>query len=1162
MTMKLPIPALTASAAIFLCSLFFISPVFAQTFQIGANNGSNNAAEFPTPYGDSYEGMRAQYLYTAAELTAQGLGAGTISSIGFLVSDPNSSLINNFSIRLSNTIQTSLSGIGWEPAGSLVYEVGTYTPVSGGNLHLLDTPVSWDGTSNLLVEVCHNPSDPLSGDFTSLNASVARSTGLPFNASRTFAANDNAGVCTTTSPMQFGLATSRPVLLLRFVCDPPSNLTLNSITSVSAGFQFNPAPGGAASYQWEIGAQNYMPGTGTAFFTGTTSDSTFSALGLSSLTFYHVYIRTSCGNGVFSDWVGPLQFRTLPGCGEEYFDTGGLLEGYSNNQSYEEVICADSANHIVTLDFTEFNLAAGDTLRIFNGSSNDAPLMGTFAGSILPGPGPFTATTASGCLTVQFSSDSSGIGLGWIADITCARPDNCFSVLQPQTFGVSPFYNKAGFTWLPMFDARKYEWRVGIQPYSPSQPTIFRDSTVASSVVVSGLTEASFYDFWVRTLCKSGDSSGWVKVPFLTPPNCNAGDMSCGNSTWLFSSVGTGIYQSPLCAIPVPGKEKIVRFTAPNTKEYKLHVISTNNTGTYVGYFYKPVNLGCGPDNWQCIDDFNQPDSATFGPLVAGNQYFIRFESQNPAVIVNQTIRISGCRPVNDEAVDAISLEVDAVCSSNVYANELATIHADEPDPDVDPSDGLIGRWQNTIERTVWFKFIAPSSGTVQINTETTQGSNFDTQVALYSTTDPADYTTFKLLESDEDSGNTGLGYKAILTYTGLLAGAEYYIQVDDYGISAGTFCVEVLETGPRTSENNCAEGFVLANVDGTAIGGNHWYNIYTVPSIYEIGGLVAAIKPGPQDLDSVWCQISNFDSIQVSGNGIAYLPAYFNFKSKNAPVGPVSLRLFFYDSEFEALKAKVNNPSATIDDLNATHYRGILQDCEIPKNIYGPLGSNYDLITDVDGIHVGTSGTFYVELEIDSMGEVGVHLGNVPLPLVLKSFTGKIQGELNILEWETLTEKNVAWHIVERSADNIHWLEVGRRSAAGNSDAALRYVLDDKDPLARSYYRLRSVDFDGRTALSHSILLTRQGEAFGISAVFPSPTPGHLTMQYVTENEEDVTVRVVNFTGKIVEEQHAESVKGLNHTLLSLDALPSGTYTITVSNSSAVSKAIRVVKL
>lgn len=1160
MTMKLPIPifAVLAAAVCLFCS----HPVSAQTFQIGNNNGSNNAATFPTPYGDSYEGMRAQYLYTAAELTAQGLGAGTISSIGFLVTDPNSSGVNNFSIRLSNTIQTSLSGIGWEPDGTLVYSTSTYTPVAGGNLHQLDTPVSWDGTSNLLVEVCHNPTNPLSGDFTTLNASVAWSTGLPFNASRTFAANDNATVCTTTSPVQLGLATSRPVLLLRFACAPPSNLALNSITSVSAAFQFNKAPGGAGTYQWEIGAQTFTPGTGTALFSGTTPDSTFLAVGLSSLTFYDLYVRTSCGNGVFSDWVGPLQFRTLPGCGELYLDSGGFFNTYNNNESYEDVICADSSTHIVTLDFTSFFLGAGDTLRIFNGNSNAAPLMGTFTGTILTGPGPFTATTQSGCLTVQFSSDAADISLGWIANISCARPDSCFSVLQPQTFGVSPFYNAAGFNWQPMFDARKYEWRVGIQPYFPNQPTLFRDSTTASSVTVTGLTEASFYDFWVRTLCKSGDSSAWVKVPFLTTPNCNAGEMSCGNSTWLFSSVGTGIFQSPVCNIPVPGKEKIVRFTAPNTKEYKLHVISTNNTGTYAGYFYKPVNLGCGPDNWQCIDDFNQPDSATFGPLVAGNQYFIRFESQNPVVIVNQTIRISGCRPVNDEAVDAILLDVDAVCSSNIFANELATIHDDEPDPDVDATDGLIGRWQNTIERTVWFKFIAPASGTVQINTETTQGSNFDTQVALYSTTDPADYTTFKLLESDEDSGNTGLGYKAILTYTGLLAGAEYYIQVDDYGTSAGTFCVEVLETGPRTTENNCAEGFAIGAVNGLAIGGDHWYNIYTVPSIYEIGGLVAAIKPGPQNLDSVWCQISNFDSIQVSGNGIAYLPAYFNFKSKNAPVGPVSLRLFFYDSEFEALKAKVNNPSATIDDLNATHYRGILQDCEIPKNIYGPLGSNYDLITDVDGIHVGTSGTFYVELEIDSMGEVGVHLGNVPLPLELKSFTGKIQGTQNTLEWETLTEKNVAWHIVERSADNVHWREVGRRSAAGHSDASLRYALDDNDPLARSYYRLRSVDFDGRTAISHSILLTRPGDAFGISAVYPSPTPGHLTVQYVTENEEDVTVRVVNFTGKIVAEQHAESAKGLNQALLSLDALPAGTYTITVTNGSGMSEAIRVVKM
>ncbi|HMX41806.1 MAG TPA: PPC domain-containing protein, partial [Saprospiraceae bacterium] len=398
-------------------------------------------------------------------------------------------------------------------------------------------------------------------------------------------------------------------------------------------------------------------------------------------------------------------------------------------------------------------------------------------------------------------------------------------------------------------------------------------------------------------------------------------------------------------------------------------------------------------------------------------------------------------------------------CAGNIYSNEGASISGNEPVPDADPSDGTAGRWQNGIERTVWFRFVAPASGTVKISTENVpQGSNFDTQVALYKATDPADYTTFTLLESDEDSGEIGLGFNAELTYTGLQPGTAYYIQVDDYGTSAGTFCIAVIETGPRTLDSNCGAGYSVGGVDGTQPDGDHWYNIYTVPGAFEVGDLVAAIKPGPQNLGTVWCQINNIDSIPADNYGQEYMPAYFNFRSQIAPVGPVSLRLFFYDSEFQALKAKANLPAATIEDLNATHYRGPLQDCLLPGNSYADH-SKFELITAVDGVSVGTSGTFYVELEVDSMGEVGVHLLAAPLPLELRAFEGKIADAHNLLEWETLLERQVQWHVVERSADNAYWVEIGRRPGALLSGQPIRYALEDRSPLPRGYYRLRSID-------------------------------------------------------------------------------------------------------
>ncbi len=182
-------------------------------------------------------------------------------------------------------------------------------------------------------------------------------------------------------------------------------------------------------------------------------------------------------------------------------------------------------------------------------------------------------------------------------------------------------------------------------------------------------------------------------------------------------------------------------------------------------------------------------------------------------------------------------------------------------------------------------------------------------------------------------------------------------------------------------------------------------------------------------------------------------------------------------------------------------------------------------------------------------------------LPLELKSFTGQVSGNVNLLSWETLTEKNVQFHIVERSLDGTRWSEVGRVAGKADSQVSVKYSLQDKAPLARAYYRLRSVDFDGKENLSSSIVLTRKGDNFGITSVYPSPTTSNVTVQFNSTEEEKVTVRVMDMTGRLVMEQVTDAIKDINELPITLTGLQSGVYSVTVSNSTTVSTPVRFVK-
>ncbi len=98
---------------------------------------------------------RTQALYTATELTTLGFTPGNITSLGFNVYIKNSTQpYEGFTIKLKNTITTALTAGAFEAGGTAVYS-GNYSTFLGINTIPI-IPFFWNGTSNLLVDMCFN----------------------------------------------------------------------------------------------------------------------------------------------------------------------------------------------------------------------------------------------------------------------------------------------------------------------------------------------------------------------------------------------------------------------------------------------------------------------------------------------------------------------------------------------------------------------------------------------------------------------------------------------------------------------------------------------------------------------------------------------------------------------------------------------------------------------------------------------------------------------------------------------------------------------------------------------------------------------------------------------------------------------------------------------
>ena len=158
--------------------------------------------------------------------------------------------------------------------------------------------------------------------------------------------------------------------------------------------------------------------------------------------------------------------------------------------------------------------------------------------------------------------------------------------------------------------------------------------------------------------------------------------------------------------------------------------------------------------------------------------------------------------PANDDLCNAQPIALDTTGTSGDYTTVGATSEASEP---------VAACFNAGINGSVWFSFMAPASGEVEVSTDYTGGTLTDTEIAVY---DAAGVTCSDLstlgaeLGCDQDSG-TDEDFNSVLALTGLTPGGTYYVQVDRWGTAAdGTFGIQVFDQvtlGTSDVENESA---------------------------------------------------------------------------------------------------------------------------------------------------------------------------------------------------------------------------------------------------------------------------------------------------------------------------------------------------------------------
>jgi hypothetical protein len=149
----------------------------------------------------------------------------------------------------------------------------------------------------------------------------------------------------------------------------------------------------------------------------------------------------------------------------------------------------------------------------------------------------------------------------------------------------------------------------------------------------------------------------------------------------------------------------------------------------------------------------------------------------------------------------------------------------------------------------------------------------------------------------------------------------------------------------------------------------------------------------------------------------------------------------------------------------------------------------NTDALTTVNnGPVTGSKNSAYYYIEDVCVSVLGGAGCFVILPIELLSFNAHQEKNFNMLNWQTTSEKNNDYFLIERSENGIDFKNIGKVIGAGNSDNMQSYSFLDKSPMkGMNYYRLMHIDYNGY--YNYTNIISILPKDFQITS-FISPNP------------------------------------------------------------------------
>lgn len=183
-------------------------------------------------------------------------------------------------------------------------------------------------------------------------------------------------------------------------------------------------------------------------------------------------------------------------------------------------------------------------------------------------------------------------------------------------------------------------------------------------------------------------------------------------------------------------------------------------------------------------------------------------------------------------------------------------------------------------------------------------------------------------------------------------------------------------------------------------------------------------------------------------------------------------------------------------------------------------------------------------------------------MPVTLINFSGTINNNNTLLQWETTNEINNKNFEVQRSIDAKEFTTIGTLNAKGNNAAFTNeYNFTDVNAAAYNivYYRLKQNDIDGKASYSAIIKISRNNKV-AFAATVVNPFNNNIEMQLQSLLQQNITIELMNTNGQLIFDKQLNIQNGANALTLQTPTLATGIYFLKIK-SATDEKVIKILK-